>query len=177
MNNDIMHEIVPIIKVVVVGDGGVGKTTLIYKLMGNEKLVTMTPGISIENIQLRLSADKIADVVFWDLGGQPQFRFFQKDFFECANIVFLVFDLNRYSSFKKLESEWIPLINETKITDTATLILIGNKIDLGQTINDEEITKFAERYNMRFFKISAKDGTNIKDLMNYVSCIVQSCYS
>lgn len=55
---------VPICKVVAAGDGGVGKTTLIYKLLGDDNVVKMTPGISIESIKVQLSDSIQADVVF-----------------------------------------------------------------------------------------------------------------
>lgn len=111
------------------------------------------------------------------MGGQPQFRFFQLDFFECANIVLLVFDLNRYSSFANLKKDWLEMVEKAGILTSSVQILIGNKLDLGQTINDEEILQFADEHNMKFFKISAKEGTNLAELERHLMEVVESCFN
>ncbi|MHA1684796.1 MAG: Rab family GTPase [Candidatus Heimdallarchaeaceae archaeon] len=170
-------DVIPICKIVVAGDGGVGKTTLIYRLIGSDKIVKLTPGISIESLKVALSDDLQADIVFWDMGGQKQFRFFQQDFFECANIILLVFDLNRYSSFLNLYGEWMKMIKESGIMASSHQVLVGNKLDLGQSISDEEIDNFAQKYNMPFFKISAKEGQGIKELEQHLHNVVQRCFS
>jgi len=169
--------IIPVCKIVVAGDGGVGKTTLIYKLIGSEHIITMTPGISIESMKVEISSECSVDVVFWDMGGQPQFRFFQQNFFECANVVILVFDLTRYKSFLNLKNEWIKMIQTVGILTSSIVILVGNKLDLGQSISDEEIEAFANEYKMKFFKISAKEGTNLDALEKHLREAIEACYS
>lgn len=158
-----------VVKVVVLGDGGVGKTTLVYNILGIEKEATITPGLAIESKTITLPNDEVVELVFWDLGGQPQFRFFQKDFMDSTNFFLFVFDLHRYVSFEKLEKEWLPLLEDIKTNNTNIKVLVGNKLDLGQTITDEDILNFVKQHQMEYFPVSAKKGMNVEKLMQYIS--------
>jgi small GTP-binding protein len=152
------------LKLVLAGDGGVGKTTLIYKLIGKQEISQMTRGVDIETFRVNIGNNESLKIVCWDLGGQPQFRFFLEDFIGGTNVVLFVFDLNRYSSLNNLEKEWIPLFQrEVPTLDRA--YCIGNKLDLGQAIDDEEIQRVADKYMLPLMKISAIEGTNLDELL------------
>lgn len=163
-------------KIVVAGDGGVGKTTLVYSIVGKEKMVKITPGLEIENFSVSLKKNVEADVVFWDLGGQQQFRFFQEDFLHCANIILLVYDLNRYPSFHRIEKEWLPMVSKETLLTEGVKILVGNKLDLGQSINDTVIDDFVSKHNFASIKVSAKEGINMDKLVDLIIDRVKQCY-
>ncbi len=157
-----------ICKAIVAGDGGVGKTSLIYNLIGKKDDVEFTKGIDFEELSVKLDENITIEIVFWDLGGQAQFRYFQGEFFDSANIILLVFDLNRYTSFLNIGQQWLELIKKNKLEQSSILILVGNKTDLGQTIDDKEIQRFAEKNKIPYVKVSAKNSENIiqlKELM------------
>jgi len=153
-------------KVVVAGDGGVGKTTLVRRLIGRKDATSLTRGLEIESKPFNFNDGTITNIVFWDLGGQPQFRCFQESFFNGAKIILLVFDLNRYTSFHHLQQEWLPIIEKNRCSKLVIEILIGNKVDLGQTIEDELIQQFADQNNLKYLKVSAEKGTNFDHLVN-----------
>ncbi len=163
-----MNEQVKTCKLIVAGDGGVGKTTLIYRLIGKEKDIEITKGLDFENQLIDLGNNIKSDIIFWDLGGQPKFRFFQSDFFDSANIILFIFDLNRYTSFLNIEKEWVPLVKERKLSNSSIQILIGNKADVEQTIDDTKIQEFVEKMNIPFVKISAKNSTNLNKLKDLI---------
>ncbi len=152
------------LKLVLAGDGGVGKTTLIYKLIGRKEMTQMTRGVDIETFKVNVGDDESLKIVCWDLGGQPQFRFFLEDFLGGTDVVLYLFDLNRYSSLANLENEWIPLF-QREIPVMKKAILIGNKSDIGQSIDDEEIERVANKFLLPIIKISAIAGTEIEQLI------------
>jgi len=152
------------LKLVLAGDGGVGKTTLIYNLIGKKEITEMTKGIDIETFKVNVGDNDSLKIVCWDLGGQPQFRFFLEDFIGGTDIALFVFDLNRYSSLANLEKEWIPLF-QREIPTLQKAFCIGNKLDLGQTIDDAEISRVADKFMLPLLKISAIKGTNVDQLI------------
>ncbi|UJG44317.1 MAG: hypothetical protein K9W46_03820 [Candidatus Heimdallarchaeum endolithica] len=163
-------------KIVIVGDKGVGKTSLVHSLVGKEKIIKITPGVKIENMLVDLGENITADVVFWNLEEDPHFRFFQQDVLECPNIVLLVYDLNNFSSLLHLENECFPMFEKNDTLKKSTPILIGNKIDLGQSINDKVIEDFIQKYGIPSFKISVKEKINIEEVANATIEIVKSYY-
>ena len=167
-------------KIVLLGDGGVGKTTLINRIIKKEQQSQLTPGLSVETKIIKTTNGKKISLVFWDFGGQPQFRFFQSDFLGRANFAVLVFDVTRYSSFNNLETQWYEMLKQANLVGKIKLILLGNKIDLGQTINDEVIQEFASKLNIPYLKVSGKTGENLglflQELKNQVSQDPSSYY-
>lgn len=165
-----------IFKAIVAGDGGVGKTSLVYNLIGKEQDVEFTKGIDFEELPIKLNDNINLDIVFWDLGGQTQFRYFQNEFFDKANIILLVFDLNRYTSFLNIEQQWLSLIIENNLIKSSILILVGNKSDLGQTIDEKEIQKFASEKKMAYIKVSAKNSESINNLKGMMIKLINSYF-
>ncbi len=158
-----------ICKIVVLGDGGVGKTSLVNTIVEKQINVSLTPGLSVETKVLELENRGTAKLVFWDMGGQPQFRFFQEDFIGKAHVALLVFDVSRYSSLLKLETEWIPMLEKQNLLGKSTLILVGNKIDLHPGFNPEETKELAQKYSMKTFFVSAATGENVNELFNEIT--------
>ena len=159
-----MSRISKTLKLVLAGDGGVGKTTLIYNLIGKEQITQMTRGIDVETFKVSIGESETLKIVCWDLGGQPQFRFFLEDFISGTDIALFVFDLNRYASLVNLEKEWIPLF-QREVPLLGKAICIGNKLDLGQSIDDEEIKRVADKFMLQTVKLSATTGENVNNLV------------
>ena len=161
-----------IYKIVVLGDGGVGKTSLVNTIVEKQINVSLTPGLSVETKVLDLGEEGRAKFVFWDMGGQPQFRFFQEDFIGKAHVALLVFDVSRYSSLLKLEAEWIPMLEKQNLLGKSTLILVGNKIDLHPSFDPEETRELAQKYSMKTFFVSAVTGQNVDKLFNELKALL-----
>ena len=105
-------------KIVIGGDGGVGKTAFSKRLTGKlkeDEILEMTPGVDFHGLKIK---NNIVNLQFWDLGGQDQFRYFQRDFFGGATIVILLFAVDSFKTFKSLD-HWLSLLPE-EICRTAT---------------------------------------------------------
>ena len=146
-------------KVVVAGDGAVGKTTVGKRISGNSfENLTMTPGVDFHN--LKIQSYEPIDCQIWDLGGQEQFRYFQDDFFNSATVVVLVFAANMYHSFMNLKS-WISLISKELLEKT---YLLANKIDAdNRSVPKEKGLEFAKKYGMTYFELSAITGDGFEE--------------
>ena len=146
-------------KIVVAGDGAVGKTTVGKRISGNSfENLTMTPGVDFHN--LKIQSYEPIDCQIWDLGGQEQFRYFQDDFFNSATVVVLVFAANMYHSFMNLKS-WVSLISKELLEKT---YLLANKIDAdNRSVPKEKGLEFAKKYGMTYFELSAITGDGFEE--------------
>lgn len=150
---------------IVGGDGGVGKTTFLYKYIKNKFLTDtkLTVGVSFltKNIQV---GEHVFSMAIWDFGGQDQFRFILKSYVRGAHAGLAIFALDRIQSFMHLK-EWIPLLRSEK--PELPLILVGTKADLedeDMKIPEDEIQELVKEYNMLgYVRISSKTGENVEE--------------
>ncbi|MBD3255013.1 MAG: GTP-binding protein [Candidatus Lokiarchaeota archaeon] len=157
-------------KIILAGDGAVGKTTMGKRLAGNlgtENNIKMTPGVEFHS--LVIDSYEPIKIQLWDLGGQKQFRELQDDFFDKATIVILMFSVDRYHTFMNLES-WLDLIPSNLLDK---IYLIANKIDSdNRTVPRKKALQFANLHNMTYYEISAITGRGFEefqeDLLNTI---------
>ena len=150
----------PEVKVILLGDSGVGKTSLINVTIGEEFKTEVTATISnyytkkIFNIN-----SKDYQINLWDTAGQERYRHLAKIFYKGADIIIFVFDISCKHSFESLEG-WIKEVKEL-VNNEYIWALVGNKKDLyylENTIKDEELIKYTQtKENMKFKLVSAKD--------------------
>jgi len=158
-------------KIVVIGDGAVGKTSITVRTchgqFDGEYLMTIgvefgTMACTIENDEIRMQ--------IWDTAGQERFRFLQPAYYRGAHGALLVYDITRKESFDKIPS-WMDNLLST-INDTIPTILVGNKCDLDslRVITFEEGKLLAEKLSTEykrvipFFEASAKTNQNVEEL-------------
>ena len=151
-------------KIIFVGDAGVGKTSIINRIVDNpfSESYEMSIGVDFMSKNLRYHGQNIK-LQIWDSAGQEKYKGLIPSYVRNSSIVFVVYDVSSKSSFNNVSS-WISFI---KSIENTTIILCGNKIDLTtrevQTIEGEQ---FASKEGIPFFEVSAKSNTNIK-LMFY----------
>ena len=158
-------------KVIIIGRYGVGKTTIINKLMGKasdgEYAPTMT--IDIKNIQAKVN-DKIIQINIWDCCGNEKFGEETPQLFKNASIVILAYAINDKQSYDALKN-WYNIL---KIhTYESIIFLIGNKSDLEKerevTIEDAENFKNEYVDIKIFFETSALNGNNMDKLLDNIA--------
>ncbi|MFW9843423.1 MAG: Rab family GTPase [Candidatus Thorarchaeota archaeon] len=159
-----------LVKLAVVGDGGVGKSTLISRLATGEFIdKNMTIGFDVESWTISTNGEsEVIKVACFDFGGQKQFRFFQGSLIIGAKAALIVFDCNSYMSLMKIR-EWMDLL--TGVPDTRKL-LVGTKIDAGRSIPCEDIKEVADEYGIDYVLISSKTGENFDFLIDRLKAIV-----
>lgn len=157
----------PIFKVVVAGEGGAGKTCLIRRYILNQfESTEITVGSEFAFKELELEEQKLA-LSIWDFAGENQFRVLMPIFCKGAHGAILVFDLNRFATFRQLRI-WMDIIQG--VTQDIPVILVGAKSDLNGGPSDEEIQAFCQQHQVKaYFPVSAKTGTNIAEIFSHIS--------
>ena len=159
-------------KVIVIGRYGVGKTTIINRLMDKELDKEYEPTMSIDtkNIQTKVN-DKIIQISIWDSCGNDKFAQNTPNLFKNTYIALLVYAINdKEKSFNELEN-WYNILKEHSYD--SIIFLIGNKNDLEKerevTIEDAEIYKNNHDDIKIFLETSALKRNNMDKLLDYIT--------
>ena len=152
-----------LLKVVTAGEGGVGKTTLLYRYIEGRFLADtrMTIGVEFFLKELNIEGNKILLQV-WDFGGQEHFRPLLKNYAKGARGALILFDLTRPSSLEQI-GQWVDICRQENPDNP--IIFLGTKLDLKDqiTIDDDFALKFKENYGFfNYLKISSKTGENVQ---------------
>ena len=153
-----------ILKICVVGDGGVGKTSMIlsYSEKKFQERYIMTIGSNFALKKLTLDDGTTVKLQIWDLAGQQHFSFVRPPFYRGASGVLYVYDITRRQSFDDLLS-WK---QEVETVVQKPFLVIGNKYDLQdeRIIHIDEGKMLAEKMGaLSYFETSAKTGENLDD--------------
>lgn len=153
-----------VLKLVVGGEGGVGKTTILQRFLTHEfvKGTTMTIGVQfhIQELERNGISFKLA---MWDLGGQDRFRFVLSDYCVGSIGAFLVFDMSDLSTLESMDT-WVGTFRK-RVPDLP-ILLIGTKCDKvspeDRNIIEEIARKEAEKRGfIGYFSTSSKTGENV----------------
>ena len=154
------------VKLIFVGEGGVGKTCLISQYMENkfneEHAMTVGRDKSLKEIEIN---GKTLNLEIWDTPGQEKFNSASKMFMKNTKIALIVYSIIDKNSFKKLD-KWIDMVNETNKNENVTIGIVANKSDLfeKQEVSKEEGEQYAKDKNLLFFETSAKDYASINNV-------------
>ena len=159
------------IKVILVGESLVGKTSLIKQYIQKEFL---------EDNVITTSADKITKTIetknntkyileIWDTAGNKEYKATNKIFMRNSQIAILVYDITKKESFDELENSYNQILNSNK-NNNIVFAVAGNKSDLyeEQIIFPEEGIQFANKINAIFKETSAKDYESVNELFEDV---------
>jgi len=170
-------------KVIVAGEGGVGKTTLVNRYATNmfKKDTKITIGVSFYSFAVNVNGGEIpVKLQVWDFGGEKRFRFILPSYCKGAHGVIFAFDLTRTTSLWNLE-EWFDLV-KTNTHAKPLYLLIGTKVDLIEqkgpkmmSLVDEQTSKFLKKHELSpdlFIKTSSLTGENISDVFTKIANLI-----
>ena len=152
------------LKLMIIGETKVGKTALITRYTKNTFTGTYLTTIGIDfQVKYVPFEDKRVRLQIWDTAGQERFRNIAKSYFHSSDGFIIVYDIASKDSFEKLNF-WIEQI-KLNAPENTICILVGNKSDLEteRQIKKEQGEKLSEQIGMKFFEVSAKDGTNVEE--------------
>lgn len=158
------------LKIMVVGESLVGKTSLIRRYtknkFGGDYLATI--GIDFQFKYLDINGKKVK-VELWDTAGQERFKSIAKTYFQSSDGLLIVYDITCRNSFSKLD-DWFEQIR-LNAPENSKLMLVGNKKDIEKKreVSMEEGLNFANQNNVKFYETSAKDGTNVNSVFELLA--------
>ncbi|KAE9074749.1 hypothetical protein PF010_g24553 [Phytophthora fragariae] len=159
------------LKLLLLGDSGVGKTSLMRVFSGDEFSESMlaTAGVDFKLRHINV-ADEAITLQIWDTAGQERFHRITATYYKGANGIVLVYDVSDRRSFDNV-GYWMNNIRQYSApTQMPAMLLVGNKIDLpNRVVSLEEGQAAASQYGCRFIETSAKTSENTNGALETIA--------
>ncbi|MFX0081639.1 MAG: Rab family GTPase [Candidatus Hodarchaeota archaeon] len=153
------------LKLALLGDGAVGKTSLINRYTEESFKENYQPTLGVNIVMKKLKIEEYEiQLAIWDIAGQDKYDLTRKMFFEgCAGSL-LVYDITRAATFDRIQSKWLKDFKNFARPD-GVYILLGNKVDLKEScaVSSGKGHDLAEEIQASdFIETSAKIGNNVE---------------
>jgi small GTP-binding protein len=160
------------VKVVIIGEPGVGKTSIYNRFLFNKFDTNSIPTTGASYCQKVINIDKYnlkINFDIWDTAGQEKFRSLNKIFYKDADVALFIYDITRESSYKEIKTFWINELS-TYSNEDIIKVLVGNKSDLyfDEKISEEEARTMADEKKCMFRYTSALNSSGIDELFEAI---------
>ena len=174
-------DIVASFKIIIIGNSGVGKTSILERFILDkfDESLLSTIGINFSEKVILLENSKKIKLKLYDTAGQEKFNSISKSYFRNADGVLFVYAVNDLNSFQNIKN-WIELFMENHNgKKNIPLYLIENKNDLDRKVEEYLIDEFLNEYKFEFKSTSAKlnDGNTINELFQELSELLYKNYN
>lgn len=153
-----------VLKMIMIGNSGVGKSALLKCFMGDpfDSGYTSTIGVDFEIKPVTLDG-KTVNLQIWDTAGQERFRTITTSYYRSADAILLVYDITDQLSFDNL-NQWREDV-KTYAREGVNVLLLGNKLDLEarRAVTYEDAQAYAEENGMSYVETSALVDRNVED--------------
>ena len=158
-------------KLCILGDGGVGKTSLTHRYLHRmfKEDLKLTIGVDFGIKDLEIQGNEIT-LHIWDFGGEERFRVLLPSYANGASGAIFMYDTTRFISLQNA-NEWIKLFRENT-TESIPIIMVGSKIDLKEERTVDRIEALAKQEELNCFdyiECSAKSGENVKEVFEKIA--------
>ena len=162
------------IKVTVIGDGGVGKTSLIQKFTQGtfQTDYIKTIGAQLTNYKTEIEGYRI-ELIFWDIAGQNNFHFLRPSFYRASKAAIIVYSLEENNlGERSLDhiASWYKDVK--KYCGEIPAVIFANKVDLvnEKSLDKKKIQNLVKKHNfLGYYITSAKTGQGLDDAFNALS--------
>jgi len=159
-------------KLLIIGDSGVGKSSLLLRFADNTFSGTYitTIGVDFKIRTIDLGGEK-CKLQIWDTAGQERFRTITSTYYRGTHGVIVVYDVCSGDTFANVR-RWIHEIDNN--CDNVARILVGNKDDEPErkVVPTSDAQKFAQQIDIPFFETSAKENKNVEEMFNKITELV-----
>ncbi|GAB9468964.1 Ras family gtpase [Globisporangium polare] len=152
-------------KVVLLGEGRVGKTSILLRYIKGEYDERQVSTLQASYLDKRLVVDNAkVQLSLWDTAGQERFHALGPIYYRDADGALLVYDITDEESFKKVRT-WVKELRRI-VGDDIDIVIAGNKVDLqrNRKVNEEEARRYAESVGATHFNTSAKLNRGLEDV-------------
>jgi small GTP-binding protein len=148
-------------KIVFLGEGAVGKTSLVGRFVYNsfegDYLATIGTDIHLKMVQVE---DTLVKLVIWDIAGQDNFAQLRRAYYQNASGAFFVFDTSRPETIARVD-DWMKALYA--VAGEIPLVILENKVDLENRVTDSQKKQISDKYNVEIIRTSAKEDTNVEN--------------
>eukprot|EP00760_Papus_ankaliazontas_P038132 PhM_4_TR8873/c0_g1_i1/m.40835/K06234/RAB23; Ras-related protein Rab-23 len=161
------------VKIIVVGNGGVGKTSMLRRFckgeFTNDYKKTVGTDFLEKNVFLK-ATDQIVNLMLWDTAGQEIFDALTASYYRGAGGCVLAFSTVDRDSFMAVE-RWKGKVEAQCGKNSVVMVLVQTKCDLDQTasITEEEGVALAKKLGIAFFRTSTKNNINVASVFEYIA--------
>uniref|UniRef100_A0A182QIU6 Ras-related protein Rab-35 n=1 Tax=Anopheles farauti TaxID=69004 RepID=A0A182QIU6_9DIPT len=151
-------------KLLIIGDSGVGKSSLLIRFSDNtfsgSYITTIGVDFKIRTVVIKGERVKLQ---IWDTAGQERFRTITNTYYRGTHGVIVVYDVTNGESFGNVK-RWLQEIESN--CDIVNKVLVGNKNDdpTRKVVTTEDAERFANQMEIKLFETSAKDNLNVEDM-------------
>ncbi|CAL9732897.1 GTP-binding nuclear protein Gsp1p/CNR1 [Monosporozyma unispora] len=151
---------VPTFKLVLVGDGGTGKTTFVKRhLTGEfEKKYIATIGVEVHPLSFYTNFGEIK-FDCWDTAGQEKFGGLRDGYYINAQCAIIMFDVTSRITYKNVPNWHRDLV---RVCENIPIVLCGNKVDVKERKVKAKTITFHRKKNLQYYDISAKSNYNFE---------------
>ena len=163
---------IPVFKVVIAGDGNVGKTSLVRRYCEGkfEASRVTTIGVDFQTKVVELPGGSVK-LSIWDMAGQDRFQVVRSGFYRGSLGTALVYDVTEPGSLEHL-GKWHQEIIE--ITPGQKFLVVGNKVDLERVSQAEVASAFAARITAPYLETSALTGDGVSEMFKTLATLASS---
>ena len=156
-------------KIILLGDCGVGKTSILRRYIHNSFTMSnnSTVATEFEEKNIEVDQDSVACLKIWDTMGEERYSILVKNYYKDSHGVIIVFDLCNRSSFENIKNI-LKDVNDNAPKDVI-IFIVGNKLDLSEDrkVKDDEVKKLFN--DIGYYEVSAKNGNNISLLFEQLT--------
>ena len=160
------------VKVVLLGEAGVGKTSIIHQFLYHTFDPDCISSISAQFVSKTIDYQGYGVIKYdiWDTAGQERYRSMAKIFYKDAKVIIFVYDITSQPTFDGLKNYWYEQIKTNCENDNIIIAVVANKNDLydDQVVADETGQKFADQIGAIFQSTSALSDSGIGKLFDNI---------
>ncbi|KAL7079863.1 hypothetical protein ACQ4LE_000088 [Meloidogyne hapla] len=160
-------------KIVLLGEGAVGKTSLMLRYTENKFINEHISTIQAAFASKQLIVDnERVELAIWDTAGQERFHALGPIYYRDSHGALLVYDITDRHSFERVK-KWVEELLQM-LGDTVTLFVVGNKVDLesSRVISVEEAASYASSINTQFLECSAKTNEGVDEVFDAIATAI-----
>jgi small GTP-binding protein len=156
-----------IIKTIIIGDTGVGKTTLMRKLTEKQFFYNNTPTIGVDFFTVKTKINNTdIKINIWDTAGHERYKTLVKSYFKNNSICYVVYDVCNKSTFMSVPY-WINTFKTNSSNTHALIVILANKVDnkTKRVVGVEEGLALAKKFNAQYIEISSLASVGLNKII------------
>jgi len=168
-----------VVKIIVIGDSMVGKTSFIHRYVNNTYRgeYKSTIGVDFALKMVRWNDSSMLKLQLWDIAGQERFTFMTRAYYKEARGCLLMFDVTNSASFHKVIKWKSDLDAKAKLTDGSNIpcLLVANKCDVGDPeVSHSEISALcADHGFVGWTETSVKEDVMVRESVTYLLDVIK----